>query len=116
MARKLTILLAMLAVFGQALAGAAYSRAGAGEIAHFLAHVQEDAHHHHHHDDSAMHVEYAAESAFHVHLDGANFMGLPPDPACQAAPALPHGPADRVAAAWTSPALDGLLRPPKTLS
>jgi hypothetical protein len=58
------ILLAFLAVFGQALAGASSSRMASGELGHVLAHAQEDGHHHH--DDGGIHVDEADGSAFHV--------------------------------------------------
>ena len=109
------ILLAFLAVFGQALAGGSFPRAGAGELGHVLAHAQEDLHHHH--DDGGMHVDDASdEGAFHVHLDGANLAALAPALPSPAVASVPQAPPKWEPRAHPSPTIDGLLRPPKLAS
>jgi hypothetical protein len=114
-ARKLMILLAFLAVFGQALAGGSFTRAGSGELGHVLAHAQEDAHHHH--DDGGMHVDDAAdEGSVHVHLDGANSAALPAAASLRSAAAMPQAPPRWEPRAHPAPTIDGLMRPPKLAS
>jgi hypothetical protein len=112
--RKLMVLLAFLAVFGQALAGASFTGSASGELGHILAHAQEDGHHHH--DDRGMHVNESDEGAFHVHLDGANSAALPAGLFPPAALAIPQGPPPWEPRAHPSPTIDGLLRPPKLAS
>ncbi|TWO70059.1 hypothetical protein FN976_17130 [Caenimonas sedimenti] len=112
--RKLMFLLAFLAAFGQALAGASFAGTPLGELGHVLAHAQDDGHHHH--DDGGMHVDEAGDGAFHVHLDGANSAAPPAAPSARAALALPQGPPDWEARERPSPTIDGLLRPPKLAS
>ena len=108
------LLLALLAAFGQALAGASFPGTASGELGHVLAHTQEDGHHHH--DDGAMHVDETDEGGFHVHLDGANSAALPAGLSSRPALAMPQGPPDWEPRAHPSPTIDGLLRPPKLAS
>ncbi len=108
------LLLAFLAVFGQALAGASFTGPASSELGHVLAHAEEDGHHHH--DDGGMHVEDADEGAFHFHVDGANSAALPAELSARDAPAMPHGPPGWEPRAHLSPTIDGLLRPPKLAS
>ena len=108
------LLLAFLAVFGQALAGASFPGGFPGGLGHVLAHAQDDGHHHH--DDGDMHVDEADEGAFHVHLDGASSAAPPAGLSARAVPATPQGPPAWKARALLSPTKDGLLRPPKLAS
>lgn len=114
MVRKLMLLLAFLAVFGQALASSSLPRLGFGEFGHVLAHAQEDGHHHH--DDGDMHADDADEGGFHVHLDGANSAALPAATAARPAPTQPKGQPRWEPRLHLSPTIDGLLKPPKLAS
>ncbi len=120
MVKKLSILLAFLAMFGQALAVATPGIAGTGWMDHLLLHVQADVHHHH--DAGDLHVDapndsadsgHSGESSFHLHVDSANAQGLPSEPLIQPAPPAPAGPPALRAQAWPTRAPDGLLRPPR---
>jgi hypothetical protein len=114
MVRKLTILLAFLAVIGQSLAGTRFPSAASEDFGHIVAHAQEGAHHHH--DDAGMHVDGVDEESFHVHVDGANLIGLPGSHASRPGLALPQGPPIAQMCALPSPTINGLLRPPKHAS
>lgn len=112
MARKLMLVLAFLAVFGQALAAA--SVAAGGVLAHELAHVQDDAHHHH--DDGGLHLDDGSDSAFHVHVDGPGTVALPARHGARPARAAPQTPPPLKAGALPAPPPDDLLRPPKPMA
>jgi hypothetical protein len=114
MVRKLAILLAFLAVIGQSLAGTQFLSAASEGFGHVIAHAQEGAHHHH--VDGGMHLDGVDEQGFHVHLDGANVVGLPGSHASRPGLAVPQGPPDAQMCALPSPPIDGLLRPPKYAS
>ena len=109
MARKLMVLMAFLAVFGQALAAA--SVAADGALARALAHVQDDAHHHHDGDD--LQPGTSADSTFHVHVDGPGTVALPAPAASRTVLAAAQMPRPLNAGALPSPPPDDLLRPPK---
>lgn len=108
------LLLAFVAVFGQALAGTSFPGTQLGELGHVLAHAQADGHHHH--DDGDMHVDQEDAGSFHVHLDGANSAALPAVLSARAVPAMPQDPPGWKPRAHLSPTIDGLLRPPKLAS
>lgn len=108
------VLLAFLAVFGQALAGASFPGIASGGLGHVVAHAHDDGHHHH--DGGDIHLDEATEGAFHVHLDGANSAALPTGLPFRSVPALPQGPPGWEPRAHASPTMAGLLRPPKLSS
>jgi hypothetical protein len=114
MARKLMLILAFLALFGQVMAGATSTAVPGSGIEHALAHAQDDAHHHH--DDGGMHIDDAESGAFHVHLDGANAAALPARVGLTPTAAVPQAPPSMEAGAMPTPPVDGLLRPPKNAS
>lgn len=106
-------LLAFLATFGQAVAVAAFPRAGPDEIGHVFAHVQDTGHHHH--DDGLMHVDDVQASALHVHVGDGAGAALVSSAVVRLSVLPPQRVQQQVRLSLPSPILDGLLRPPRRI-
>lgn len=114
--RRGVLLLLVLAsllwqVVSHAAPGSAYRHGNDAD--HAALHWQEQAHHHH--EDGSVSVDESDESRLHVQLDGAVSCCALVGSAGWSVPAL-SAPAPFVAQArpHTSPALEGLRRPPRT--
>ena len=118
MFRKFIYLLLIFSVFWQAgalttgaLAAQAYA-AESGHTSHTVLHWQDSDHHHH--DDGSLHADDSGGSAEHMQAESVgNAPGLlaadypAPHALLSSAPVVQGEPC------FTSPCLDGLLRPPK---
>jgi len=70
---------------------------------------------HHHHEDGSYHLDDSKESVHHMAADHLSASLAPAVPSSHEFPALASAlPDDLHAARMSNPALDGLLRPPRT--
>lgn len=116
MVRKALSFLLILSLFWQSVAIAGVcATAEAEKIAHVVLHWQDSDHHHH--DDGTLHSDESGGTVQHMHADSTNNIPGLLTLGWDKMPALGSGgPAVLAELPFPSPFLQGLLRPPRTIT